>query len=47
MKKKIVGGLMTIFFILIMVGLAHANTIDPPVADADGPYEVMWGGDYS
>ena len=48
MKKKIVAGLTTGFFILIICGTANSNLIppQPPIADANGPYYVIWGNDF-
>ena len=40
MKKKLLAGLITGFFIFIMSGITNATTI-APVADPNGPYVVM------
>ena len=47
MKKKLFSGLITGFLIFIMFGIANADIMnDPPWADANGPYTVMWGNDF-
>ena len=49
MKKKLFSGLITGFLIFIMSGIANADPIPinfAPLADANGPYTVMWGNDF-
>ena len=46
MKKKFLVGFTTGFCLFIFAGLANAANI-PPVADANGPYTVMWGNDFT